>query len=508
MNTASLLEKQADLLPDKTAILFSGERVSFRELDETINRFAHYFVKRGIGRGTKVLLFIQPSIELPATTFALFKVGAVPIFIDPGMGLKSLLRAVSEVAPAAMVGLPLIRTLSWVFRRSFRGVRVKLDCLKLREASRGESPDFEKYDAPEDEMAAILFTSGGTGKPKGVVYTHKVFMAQTRLLQEMFSLTPDDVDCPCFPLFSFFTLAMGMTSCIPQMDSSHPARTDPRPLVAGMVEHRTTFAAGSPAIWDKVADYCQAQGIVFPDLRCLVLFGAPVAVDMHEKWQGLLPNGTTYTPYGATESLPISNISGEHILANTAEKTRRGSGTCVGEAVPSVAVDIFNGDEIIVSGDTVTREYYRNEGATRASKLFVEGRLWHKVGDVGRIDEEGRIWFWGRKNHVVEAGQGRMYPIPCEAVFNQHERIRRTALVGPSIGGRIVPSLVVEMKDGSTTMTENLLRELREIRDAHEHTKPIERFYLKKSFPVDVRHNIKIDRTLLRTWAERVNGDV
>ncbi|MDR2721374.1 MAG: AMP-binding protein [Coriobacteriaceae bacterium] len=502
MNTASLLEKQARQLPEKTAIVFRDERVSFKELDETINRFAHYFVKQGISSGMKVLLFIQPSVELPATTFALFKIGAIPVFIDPGMGVKNLVRAVSEVVPQAMIGLPLVRILSRVFRKSFSSVHTKLSCVTLRDEAKNESVDFEKYEAPENEMAAILFTSGGTGKPKGVVYTHKIFMTQTRLLQEMFSLTSDDIDCPCFPLFSFFTLAMGMTSCIPEMDSAHPSKTDPKTLVAGMIENHTTFAAGSPAIWTKVADYCNARDITLPYLKYLVMFGAPVAQDMHEKWQKILPNGTTYTPYGATEALPISNISGKEILETTAEKTLVGAGVCVGKAVPSVEVKIFNEDEIIVSGDVVTKKYYHEEEATQASKLFFEEKLWHKVGDVGQIDEEGRIWFWGRKSHVVDVGKKKMYPVPCESVFNQHPQVKRSALVGPCIKGRITPSLVVELKSGSPKLTKGLLRELQKIRDSYEHTLPIECFYLKKSFPVDVRHNIKIDRLELTRWVE------
>ena len=497
-----MLAKQAELLPNKTAIVFQDESITFKELDETISRFANYFLQKGIRRGSKVLVFIKPSIELPATTFALFKVGAIPIFIDPGMGMKNLLRAIAEVTPTAMVAVPLIRTLSRVFRKAFRSVSIKLDCTKLRRDSIGESSSFEMYDATEDEMAAILFTSGGTGKPKGVVYTHKIFISQTRLLQEMYSLTSDDVDCPCFSLFSFFTIAMGMTSCIPPIDPSKPSNVDSRALVESIAKNDTTFAAGSPAVWTIVGDYCNEHGIELPTLKYLVMFGAPVDLSMHEKWKKVLPNGTTYTPYGATESLPISNISGDYILKNTAATTLEGAGVCVGPAVPSVDAMIYNEDEILVSGDTTTREYYNEEAATLESKLTIDGRLWHKVGDVGRIDEEGRIWFWGRKVHVLHLDDRIMYPVPCETVFNRHPKVRRTALVGPTLGGRIVPSIVVELKDGSTKMTEDLLRELKEIRDAHEHTKPIENFYLKKDFPVDVRHNIKIDNIALRDWVE------
>jgi len=334
------------------------------------------------------------------------------------------------------------------------------------------------------------------------VYTHKIFTTQTKLLQEMYSLTSDDVDCPCFSLFSFFTLAMGLTSYLPDMNHVSPKKTDPRKIVSNLIENKTTFASGSPAIWDKVADYCNLQGIQLPFLKSLVMFGAPVALDMHKKWQKILPNGTTYTPYGASESLPITNISGRYIIENTADMTLKGAGTCVGAAVPSVEVRIFNGDEIIVSGDTTTKEYYNEKEATSTSKIEIDGKLWHKVGDVGTIDNEGRIWFWGRKDHVVNLADTKMYPIPCETVFSRNQNIKRAALVGPLLGGKTVPTLVIELKDGSTKITSELLNDLHKIRNEYEHTRPIEKFYIKKSFPVDVRHNIKIDRIRLRKWVE------
>ena len=503
MNTASLLEKQAILLPDKTAIVHNDVSVTFKELDIVINRVANYFARSGVRRGMKVLVFVNPSIELPAVTFALFKMGAIPVFIDPGMGVKELVKAIAGVSAEAMVAVPRVHILARIFPGAFKSVLVRVSCKNLREKAAKDSPDFELYDAAEDEMAAILFTSGGTGTPKGAVYTHKIFIAQTELLQEMFSLTSDDVDCPCFPLFSFFTIAMGMTSCVPELSSPHPPDADPGKVVAGMLKHKTTFATGSPAIWDNVADYCNANDIKLPLLRCLVMFGAPVSVAMHEKWRDVLPNGTTYTPYGATESLPISNISGQYILDNLADAMLRGEGTCVGKPVNAVRVMIYNGDEIWVSGDVVTKEYYNNDEATRESKLIIDGRLWHNTGDVGRIDEEGRLWYLGRKAHVVKHGDAIMYPNPVSIVFNRHPRIKQTALVGPVIDGRVVPSLLIEMKDGSTKMTDDFLAELREIQNSNECAKPIEKFYLKKTFPVDARHNIKIDHLKLREWVEQ-----
>ncbi|MCL2106469.1 MAG: fatty acid CoA ligase family protein [Oscillospiraceae bacterium] len=502
MNVATLLEDQAKALPGKAAIICNGKKTTFQQLDETVNRFANYFAKKGISSGDRVLVFILPSAELTATMFGLFKMGAVPVVIDPGMGVKNLLKAIEEVSPQAVIGISKAFVLSALFRKSFRTARIKLKSETLMEKSSGEPGAFTARDMGVDEPAAILFTSGGTGTPKGVVYTHKIFTAQTALLQKMFSLTPDDIGYACFFLFTFFSLGLGMSSYFPSVDMSKAARAKPETLVREITESGASFVSGSPAFWMRTAEYCLARGITLPRVKSLVMFGAPVQVATHEKWRAILPNGTTYSPYGATESLPVSNISGDYILKHTAKETDAGAGTCVGKTVDTVEAGIINSDEIVVSGDVVTREYYNNEKATRESKLFKDGKMWHIIGDVGRIDEEGRIWFYGRKAHVVDIPGARMYPIPCEAVFNRHPGIKRCALIGPSVGGSVIPSLVIERNDGGTKMTEAFLKELHEIRDKHEHTRPIEKFYLKKTFPVDIRHNIKIDRIALRAWAE------
>ena len=197
-------------------------------------------------------------------------------------------------------------------------------------------------------MAAILFTSGGTGRPKGVVYTHKIYTEQTRLLQELFNLTDSEIDLPCFPLFSLFTLCMGMTSCIPDMNPSQPAKADPQQLIQNIMDNKVTFMAGSPAIWEALGKYCEKNKITLPSVKYLVMFGAPVRNKLHKRFSKILPNGTTYTPYGATESLPVANISGKIILEQTAALTEQGKGTCVGVPVPGVEVSIIEiSDDII-----------------------------------------------------------------------------------------------------------------------------------------------------------------
>ena len=362
-----------------------------------------------------------------------------------------------------------------------------------------------------------MFTSGGTGRPKGVVYTHKIYIEQTRLLQELFNLSDSDIDLPCFPLFSLFTLCMGMTSCIPDMDPSKPAKADPRKLLQNIMDNKVTFMAGSPAIWEALADYCAENKITLPSVKYLVMFGAPVKNELHRKFKQILPNGTTYTPYGATECLPVSKISGKIILEQTAALTSQGKGTCVGLAVPGVEVSImeisdgiidnitkthllkpFEIGEIIVKGDIVTPSYYHSPMETAQAKIKDNESLWHRIGDLGYIDDQGRIWFCGRKTHRAETPQGLLCSVTCEAIFNAHPGVRRSALVAMGEKGKQSVAIAIERNEaGKKLDKKSLEKELLDMAKNNALTAQIKAVHFCDNFPVDVRHNIKIDRLKL-----------
>ena len=543
-NIAAYLPRMAESQPETTAVHFPTGRdredqttyrsYSYRELDRHSDRIAAGLAAYGIGRGVRTVLMVKPSLDFFALTFALFKVGAVPVLIDPGMGIRNLKSCLEEAEPEAFIGIPAAHLARLLFgwgrktlqRRVTVGRRLFWGGTTLRRliARTPESRGFRVAATRRDETAAILFTSGSTGPPKGAVYTHGNFLAQVRALQEIYTITPGEIDLPTFPLFALFAPALGMTSVIPEMDFTRPGAVDPVKIVSAIRRFNATTMFGSPALIRRVGDYGAEHKIKLPSLKRAISAGAPVPAPVLERFGGMLDGGCeVFTPYGATESLPVCSIGSREILAETRHATDHGKGVCVGLPVPGIRLEIIrisdapvpsweeslripDGEtgEIIVQGEQVTHSYFNRPEATTLAKIAdpETGGFFHRMGDLGYRDSSGRIWFCGRKAHRVETERRRFFTIPCEAVFNTHPQVFRTALVGVTVSGNIQPLICVELEPGApSAAAEAILAELGEIGREFEHTRDISLFLIHPGFPVDIRHNAKIFREKLAVWA-------
>ena len=514
MNIAERLITAAKRTPTKNAIIDTRTKqsITFAELDDKIARICQGLLDRGFKPGQRTLLFVKPSLDFHALVFSLFRLGIIPVLIDPGMGRKNLLAAIEHTKPEAMIAESVVHWISYFFKKPFASIKFRLKSSQVKSLLKSEKANKVALVDPQS-TAAILFTSGGTGKPKGVVYTQDIFEQQTIRLQKMFELTNNDVDLPGFPLFSLFTLAMGMTTLIPDMDPTKPGQCDPAKLIKNIQDYQATFVAGSPAIWSRVADYANEHKIQLPSIKQVVMFGAPVRSELHQSLLNIIPKGNTYAPYGATEALPLCLSDGKWLLANTKDFTNIGAGTCVGRAIENVqikiikitndAIDVLEDDhvlptdhigEIIVRGDTVTKTYDQMPEATLKAKIKnSDGGLWHRMGDVGYIDNSGLLWFCGRKAHIVYFNEQLFTPIQVEAVFNQHPVVKRSALIG--INHKSL-AIVIETKDG-IKRDDELKKSLLNFAKDSVHTRSVQKVFFSRQFPVDVRHNIKIDRQKL-----------
>lgn len=527
-NISSLIAGLAASIPDNKAVIDGPRSLTFRELDAEISLLAAGLAAAGIKPGVRAALLVPPSIEFIALTFALFRAGAVIVLIDPGIGARNMGGCLKEAAPEAFIGVPKAHAarlaLGWargsvktpvtIGRRWLWGGYTLED---LRRLGAGAPPPAET-----PETAAILFTSGSTGAPKGAVYTHAMFAAQAQMLREHFAIAPGGRSVPTFPLFALFDVALGLTIALPKMDFTRPAAVNPE-MLCGMIQaHGAEQLFGSPALIDTLSRYGERGGASLPSLKRVISCGAPVSLKVIRRAKKMLPASTqVFTPYGATEALPVACVSGEELERLAGE----GPGVCVGETwkgMETFILKITDGPlrdwspdllaapgetgEITVKGPVVSPEYFNRPGSTALAKIRgAGGEIYHRMGDVGRKDAAGRLWFCGRKSHRVTTAGGTLFTIPCEAVFNAHPQVRRSALVGVGAAGAQTPVLCVEPEPG-TPVTAEFTAQLLALGAAQAHTKDIRTVLFHPGFPVDIRHNAKISRETLAAWAARRLG--
>ena len=545
-NIADRLSETAKRVPTQKAVVVPNGRdangrakyaqFTFDELDRESNRLAHGLQEMGIGPETRLVLMVPPSLEFIALTFAIFKTGAVCVLIDPGMGRTNIFNCLEEVEPHGFVAIPIVHVVRALNFRRFRSARLNVTVGrrwlwggKTYAQLRQSSDQFIGPERSPDDLAAIIFTSGSTGPPKGVAYEHGMFNAQVDLLQQFYDIQPGGADLSGFPLFALFNSAMGVTTVIPDMNPTRPADADPEKILEAIRDQQVTQAYGSPAIWNRVGRYCENNSIQLPErLTRILSAGAPVPAHVLQRMQNVLPSkeAAIHTPYGATESLPVASISSHEVLTETARRSAEGAGTCVGSAFPKVQIKVIRitdgpiekiddaiempiGEigEVIVQTPSTTREYFRRPDATSEAKITDGDNFWHRMGDTGYLDDQGRLWFCGRKAHIVETPQGRMFTIRCEAIFNEHPEVFRSALVGLGAKPQQRPVIIVEPEVGcfpeSSSKQQKFIAELRDLAKANSITESIGTILFHRSLPVDIRHNVKIFREKLVPWAEQ-----
>jgi len=544
-NVARRLTEMAARMPDAIAVVVPRERnaqgkrrydtFTFRQLEEESNRLASGLLAWGVPPGSRLALLVRPSMEFVSLVFALFKAGMVIVLIDPGMGGRNLARSLADAQPDGMIAIPLVHAARTLMRGRFARSRFHVTVgrrwfwggLTLDQLRAQGRPDTICHDTLGGDPAAIIFTTGSTGPSKGVLYRHGNFDKQVTEIRDFYQIQPGEIDVACFPLFGLFNAAMGVTTVIPDMDASRPARVDPRNIVEAVSDWQATQSFGSPAVWNRVGTYCQERQIRLPSLCRVLSAGAPVPPHVLARMKSVISeHGDVHTPYGATESLPVASIAASEVLGEPRARWALGDGTCVGRKFPGIqwrviqicdgpiaelsqTVELPHGQigELIVCGPVVTREYVTRVEANPLGKIRDGERIWHRMGDVGHLDDQGRFWFCGRMAHRVRTAEGVMFTIPCEAIFNQHPEVYRSALVGVGPAGSQRPVIVVEPWPGrmprDQEARQRLISELMDLALGNPLTRSIDTFFVHPSMPVDIRHNAKIFRERLAVWAAK-----
>jgi acyl-CoA synthetase (AMP-forming)/AMP-acid ligase II len=512
----------------KTPIQY--DEISFGDLESRTNRIARGLIAAGVEPGQRIALMVPPGIEFVAMVFALFKAGAVVILIDPGMGRKNMLHCLASAQPDGMVGIPLAHGVRLLKRKSLPHCKLNFVVGKFFGVPRIdlfetlEGGPLESVPVGREDPAAIIFTTGSTGPPKGVLYRHRVFIEQAQQIRDYFEIQPGTVDVSGFPLFALFNTAMGTTTIFPEMDPTRPAAVHPPNIFDAVNKYQADQSFGSPALWNTVSKYCVANDVKLPTVKRILSAGAPVPANVLQRIKSIIASdGDAFTPYGATEALPVACNSASVVLQETCELTDRGMGTCVGKSFDTMdwkVIEISDSPlptiedcrelpqgqtgELIVRGVTVTDQYVTSQRANEHHKVRDGDTFWHRMGDVGYLDSQHRFWFCGRKTHRVETAGGVMFTVTCEAIFNTHHSVYRSALVGVGAPGDQTPVIIVELlnpKSISASRKKQILNELRSLAANHSQTDQVKHFLIHPSLPVDIRHNSKIFREKLRPWA-------
>ena len=524
--------------PDELAVAELGDgraarRITFGELSTRVDDVARGLAARGVSAGDRVALLVPPGIELTTLVYAVWRLGAVVVVADAGLGLGRLGAALRSAGPRHVIGIRAALALTTATRVPGQRLLVEpggdqVDELAARGRDQGqELPDPGSVDGGQD--GAVLFTSGATGPPKGVVYTRDRLGAQVALLRSGFGFGPGESFVAAFAPFALYGPALGLTSVVPDMDVTAPHTLTAAALAEAVETVGATMVFAAPAALRNVVatadELDEQQRAVLTGPRLVLSAGAPVPAELLEQVTEVLPSAETQTPYGMTEALPVASHDPRLM---TPEERAAQDGVCVGRPLPGVDVAIAALDadgvpaeelvveagvvgEIVVRGPHVKERYDRLWATQHASERPAG---WHRTGDVGHLDDQGRLWVEGRLAHLLVTPAGPVTPYAVE------DRVRAAVPdiadvavvgVGPAGAQQVVVVVVPEDRLGpaarvrgsragaSALAPPGLAAAVRSATD-----EPVAAVLVRDWLPVDVRHASKVDRSALADWADVV----
>jgi len=515
----------------------TSKRLTFGELNQQVNVLAAGMSAFGIHPGDRVAVMIMPGIDLVKVVYACWRLGAALVLVDSGLGREGMQRALRGANPDYLIGinkaLVAARVLNWPGKRiavnhlSDRRCRLLDVVCDLEQLARlGQDAAVPAW--PDDNaVAAVVFTSGSTGPSKGVIYLHAQVQAQRDTLTALYNITTDDRLVAAFAPFALYGPSMGITSIVPEMDVTKPASLTAGSLATAIESVQATLVFASPAsLLNVVTTRDQLSGqakAACENVRLTLSAGAPVRDSLLASAKAVFPNAKFHTPYGMTEVLPVADISLEELQACHSP----GAGVCVGFPVPDTQVLIDPLDsQGRPSGVPALNSYVLGEIIVRAAhSRHGYDRLWftqhqasqpagaHRTGDIGQLDDEGRLWVGGRLAHIIVSADGPIAPVAAEQQIETLPQVAMAAVVGVGpVGAQVSVAVVTLTGQGMTVQADARvsapmasLALIDEIRGALKTLSiDIAAVLISERLPVDRRHNSKVDRSGVAAWAEAI----
>lgn len=523
-------ESPACIKVHKSIGALSYSQNTFAELRELVHQYSKALSDFGLLPGERALILVEPGVEFLAFTYAVMACGAVPCFVDPGVGREKLFKCIVDCNAQALIGSPKAHILRFFQKRLFPSLKfsvgvtpfLSLGTYSLKVCKGYSSKGFAPKENP-DGVAMMAFTSGATGTPKGVLFSNDNVSSQLKIFNSQFGFSQGSKDLPLLPIFSIFSLALGIGSVYPSLNPARPLDLDASHIVQVIKDLKVDSSFGSPTLWDKISAYCVRHSDELFSLRTILIAGAPVSEEVLNRVQRVAPNATVATPYGATEALPVTFVKAQDLallrgtLSNAGEE-----GTPVGNPIEGVEVKIVKDapsivtnfqklnfcsegevGEVIVRGSNVSPSYFSRLDANLQGKIKDGTTFWHRIGDVGYL-KGGSLFYCGRKSHVVKTAERTYFPDPVENIFNRHSMVRRSALVsnpdgsGAAVAIEPIPESFPETDEAKRKFIDELL----EIGRSSVVTNKLSSFFFFRKFPVDGRHNAKIFRDVLSEWVK------
>ncbi|MCW5828232.1 MAG: AMP-binding protein [Deltaproteobacteria bacterium] len=511
-------------------------RYTYRELSADVEAVAPGLREIGIAEGTRTVFMSPPSYETCVIGLALSRVGATLVLIDPSVGYRNVAERLRRIEPEAFVGIPVAHLGRLAFGWGPRTLRKLVVTgtpgfpgAHTVQSLRRKAPDTPVPPAiSPDDPAAIMYTTGSTGPAKPSYYQHRHFAAVCRQVHQSWRFDPKreiPVDMPVFPAFFFIALSAGGTVVVPPIDfvRQGPAKANPAALVEVINDCGVRSLFGSPVLLENLATHAVRNGLRMPTLKRVIGGGAPIVASLVKPMLDVMgEGGDVVSNYGSTEALPSTEMSGREMLKETWKETGQGAGICVGrpfDGTDLMIIRIVDGPlesmdaaeilgpgetgEILIRGAHVSPAYFRDLDSTRKNKIpDGQGGVWHRIGDAGYLDAQGRLWYCGRAGQRVKAAGGPLFSLQCEPIFDTHPKVRRSGLVGVAVNGQEIPVICVELKAGfHRDELPEIRKELLDLAARHPVTRPIRQVLFKRRLPVDPRHNSKIERPALALWA-------
>ncbi len=537
-NVISFLNKHAALFPQKVALRWAAgktlqswdgaspiahEAIAYKDFVDKIHAISGGLKNIGIGKGDRVIIFVPLSLELYLSMFAVQRLGAIAVFLDSWARKDHLGVTAQVVEPKAMIS----------FEKAFElcsavpglaDIRVKIVVGAHERDYTGDleslakcagRPDIEPVES--NDTALITFTTGSSGVPKGANRTHRFLAAQHRALDKEIPYNENDLDLPVFPIFSLNNLAGGVATVLPAIDLATPSDRDAAIIINQVFSTNATCCTVSPSIFINIAEHCRKHKIILSGLRRVVTGGAPVSKDNVRDFKAIAPAAEILVLYGSTEVEPIAHIEAKEMLRDDSRREGVNVGRISGDLEYKFikiwrknvelgekgwaewANEAGKPGELVVSGQHVCENYYNNPEAFKSTKIReANGKIWHRTGDVGVLDEQGRLWLVGRVHNTIVRANEYIFPVQAEILMKRLDFVSKAAFIGiedVKLGEKTCA--VFSLKDGFKP--ENKGQYTGDIfRLFKENNIPVDEVILAKEIPMDPRHHSKVEYSKLK----------